>query len=99
MVNGVQCNKKRSTKPPGLFFNQAPITPTGGGGSNAMLTDLDNLFAALAAKSGGKTAVIVAALPQAKSSSSPPDRNFRPTSSRRLRSPPALWLCWRSRVS
>jgi len=42
-----------------------PITATAGGGSNALSGDLGNLFAALAAHSGGKTAVIIAALPQA----------------------------------
>src|SRR5262249_4413978 len=54
-----------ATKPPGLFAGVTPITPTAGGGTNAMTGDLGNLFAALAAHSGGKTAVIIAALPQA----------------------------------
>jgi hypothetical protein len=54
-----------ATKPPGLFAGVMPITPTMGGGTNAMSGDLANLFAALAAHSGGKTAVIIAALPQA----------------------------------
>src|SRR5262249_14418216 len=43
----------------------APLTPTAGGGVAAMTGDLKQLFAALAAVGGGKTAVIVAALPQA----------------------------------
>jgi hypothetical protein len=54
-----------STKPPGLFAAQVPIAATAGGGTNAMVTDLGNLFAALATHSAGKTAVIVAAMPQA----------------------------------
>ena len=54
-----------ATKPPGLFTGVTPITATAGGGSNALSGDLGNLFAALAAHSGGKTAVIIAALPQA----------------------------------
>jgi len=54
-----------ATKPPGLFAGVTPITATAGGGSNALSGDLGNLFAALAAHSGGKTAVIIAALPQA----------------------------------
>ena len=51
--------------PAGLFAGVAPLTPTAGGGSAAMEGDLKNLLAALAAQGGGKTAVIVAALPQA----------------------------------
>jgi hypothetical protein len=51
--------------PAGLFAGQAPITPTAGGGSAAMDGDLKQLFAALAAVGGGKTAVIVCAVPQA----------------------------------
>ena len=54
-----------ATKPPGLFAGVAPLTATTGGGTNAMFADLANLFAALAAHSAGKTAVIIAALPQA----------------------------------
>src|SRR5262249_61992015 len=42
-----------ATKPPGLFQN-APLTATTGGGTNAMFADLANLFAALAAHSGGR---------------------------------------------
>jgi len=48
---------------PGRVLNAAAAGP--GGGSNALSGDLGNLFAALAAHSGGKTAVIIAALPQA----------------------------------
>ena len=51
--------------PAGLFASVIPQTPTAGGGSAAMEADLKNLFAALAELGGGKTAVIVAALPQA----------------------------------
>jgi Phage capsid family len=54
-----------ATKPPGLFAGVTPITATAGGGSNALNGDLANLFAALASHSAGKTAVIIAALPQA----------------------------------
>src|SRR5262245_62026042 len=54
-----------ATKPPGLFAGVTPIAATTGGGTNAMVTDIGNLFAALAANGGGKTAVIIAALPQA----------------------------------
>jgi len=54
-----------SSKPPGLFAGVAPLTPTAGGGTAAMITDVGNLFAALAPHSAGKTAVIIAALPQA----------------------------------
>jgi hypothetical protein len=57
-----------ATKPPGLFTGVTPITPTGGGGTQpaeAAATDIGNLFGALAANGGGKTAVIVAAMPQA----------------------------------
>src|SRR5262249_34224918 len=53
-----------ATRPPGIFFGTAPLTPRAGGGDNAMHGDIRALFAALAAKGGGKTAVIVAALPQ-----------------------------------
>jgi hypothetical protein len=54
-----------NSKPPGLFLGVTPIAATAGGGTNAMSGDLGNLFAALAARSAGKTAVIIAALPQA----------------------------------
>src|SRR5262249_49962920 len=54
-----------ATRPPGLFAGIAPLTPVAGGGQAAMLADLGALFAALATASAGKTAVIVAALPQA----------------------------------
>jgi hypothetical protein len=54
-----------ATKPSGLFAGVTPVAATTGGGTNAMTGDLGNLFAALAANGGGKTAVIVAALPQA----------------------------------
>src|SRR6516162_300506 len=54
-----------ASKPAGLLFNIAPLTPTAGGGQNAMAQDLENLFAALATNGAGKTAVIIAALPQA----------------------------------
>jgi len=49
-----------ATKPPGLFAGATAID-----GTNVMTTDLGKLFAALAAHGGGKTAVIIAALPQA----------------------------------
>jgi hypothetical protein len=51
--------------PGGLFAGIASQTPTAGGGDNAMHGDLALLFGALAAKGGGKTAAIIAALPQA----------------------------------
>ena len=54
-----------ASAPAGLFAGTAPLGATAGGGSNALTTDLNKLFAALAANNGGKTAVIVAALPQA----------------------------------
>jgi hypothetical protein len=54
-----------ATKPPGLLAGTAPIAATAGGGAAAMLTDLNNLFAALASHGGGKTAIIAAAVPQA----------------------------------
>jgi hypothetical protein len=58
-------NAASATAPAGLFTNTPPLTATAGGGSAAMESDLKNLFAALAAVGGGKTAVIAAALPQA----------------------------------
>jgi len=48
--------------PAGLFNGVTPLTPTTGGGLTAMEGDLKSLFAALAASSGGETAVIVAAI-------------------------------------
>ena len=54
-----------AAKPPGLFAGVTPIAATAGGGTNAMFADLGNLFAALAANAAGKTAVIIAAMPQA----------------------------------
>src|SRR5262249_46377292 len=45
-------------QPPGLFAGIAPLTPTAGGGAAAMTGDLHQLFAALAAVGGGKTAII-----------------------------------------
>jgi hypothetical protein len=54
-----------ASKPAGLFAGITGQTPTAGGGINAMEGDIKNLFTALAAAGGGKTAVIVAAVPQA----------------------------------
>jgi hypothetical protein len=54
-----------AAKPAGLFVGITGQTPTAGGGSTAMEGDIKNLFTALAAAGGGKTAVIVAAVPQA----------------------------------
>ena len=54
-----------ASKPAGLLAGVAPLTPTSGGGVAARDGDLKNLFAALAAQGAGKTAVIVAAMPQA----------------------------------
>jgi hypothetical protein len=54
-----------ASKPAGLFVGVTGQTPTTGGGINAMEGDLKNLFTALAAAGAGKTAVIVAAVPQA----------------------------------
>jgi hypothetical protein len=53
-----------ATKPPGLF-QSAALTPTAGGGTAAMFTDIKALFAALAAAGGGQTAIVIAALPEA----------------------------------
>src|SRR5262249_26954163 len=50
------------SKPPGMFAGVAPLTPTAGGGAVAMITDVGNLFGALAAHSGGKTAFITPAV-------------------------------------
>jgi hypothetical protein len=49
---------------PGGILPATPLTPTTGGGPNAMTGDLAKLFAALAANGAGKNAVIVAAVPQ-----------------------------------
>jgi len=46
-----------ASKPPGLFAGVSPLTPTAGGGTAAMFTDIKALFAALAAAGAGKTAV------------------------------------------
>jgi len=54
-----------SPNAPAGIFAAAPLTPTAGGGSAAMQADLKNLFGALAAVGAGKTAVIIAAMPQA----------------------------------
>jgi len=57
-----------STRPPGLFAGVTPLTATAGGGTQpaeAAATDIGTLFAALAANGAGKSAVIVAATPQA----------------------------------
>jgi hypothetical protein len=54
-----------ASAPAGLFNGVAPQTATPGGGLGAMMGDLKLLFGALATAGGGKTAVIVAALPQA----------------------------------
>ena len=54
-----------SSGPPGLFVGVTGQTPTAGGGSAAMIADIGNLFAALAANGGGKTAVLVCAMSQA----------------------------------
>ena len=54
-----------NTKPAGLLYNIPPLTATAGGGQNALAQDLENLFAALATNGAGKTAVIIAAMPQA----------------------------------
>src|SRR5262249_26468568 len=56
-----------ATRPPGLLAGVTPITPTAGGGTNAMLTDVKALVAALAAAGGGRNAVIVASAVQAAS--------------------------------
>jgi hypothetical protein len=54
-----------ASAPAGLFNGVTGQTPATGGGSVAMITDIGNLFAALASAGAGKNAVIVAALPQA----------------------------------
>jgi hypothetical protein len=54
-----------ASKPPGFLVGVTPLTPTAGGGSNAIYGDLKNLFAALATQGAGKNAVIVCAVPEA----------------------------------
>jgi capsid protein len=54
-----------ASRPPGLFAGVTPIAATPGGGDNAMHGDIAALFGALGAANGGKTALVVAALPQA----------------------------------
>jgi hypothetical protein len=54
-----------ATKPPGIFVTSDSLTPTAGGGPNALEGDLNNLFAALAKYSASKNPVMVAAAPQA----------------------------------
>jgi hypothetical protein len=58
-------NAGDASKPAGLFFGVTGQTPSAGGGLAAMQGDLKNMFGALAANGGGKTAVIICALPQA----------------------------------
>jgi len=62
-------NAASAAAPAGLFAGVAPITPTAISGSTtpaeAATSDLGKLFGALANVGGGKTAVIVAAMPQA----------------------------------
>jgi Phage capsid family len=57
-------NAGDSSKPAGLFTG-APIAAATGGGVAAMMADLGALFGALAANGAGKSAVVVAAVPQA----------------------------------
>jgi hypothetical protein len=57
-------NAGSAGQPPGLLNGIAPLTPTAAD-PGAMTGDLKQLFAALAAVGAGKTAVIVAAMPQA----------------------------------
>jgi hypothetical protein len=57
-----------ASAPGGLFAGVTPLTPASGGGATpaeAAATDIGALFGALAAQGAGKTAVIVAATPQA----------------------------------
>jgi hypothetical protein len=54
-----------ASKPGGVLVGVSAQTPTAGGGLTAMEGDLKNLFGALATNGAGKTAVIIAALPQA----------------------------------
>ena len=54
-----------ASAPAGLFNGVTGQTPATGGGTSAMMTDLGNLFAALAAQGAGKNAIIVAAMSQA----------------------------------
>ena len=83
-----------ATKPPGLFAGVSPIAATTGGGTNAMITDLGNLFAALAAASAGKTAVIVAAMPQAVKLKLTAGPKFATTSWLQPRWQLEPWLYW-----
>ena len=53
-------NAEDGAHPAGLLYNVTPITPTAGGGMNALLADVKVLVAALAAAGGGRDAVIVA---------------------------------------
>jgi hypothetical protein len=55
-----------ASTPPGIFATSDAFTPTTGSGRAAMDADLKMLFTALAAKGGGKTAVITCPLAQAK---------------------------------
>src|SRR5262249_37155398 len=64
-VKMLSADAASASAPAGLFAGTAPLGATSGGGSNAMTTDLSKLFKALADNAGGKTAVIVAAFPQA----------------------------------
>ena len=61
----LSANAGDATKSPGIFVTSDTITPTAGGGTGALDKDLEQLFGALASHSAGKTAVIVAAMPQA----------------------------------
>src|SRR5262249_40103215 len=58
-----------ASAPAGLFAGTPPLAPTAVSGSTtpaeAAATDIAKLFGALAAVGGGKTAVIIAAMPQA----------------------------------
>jgi hypothetical protein len=57
-------NAGDAAKPPGLLTG-SPITAATGGGVAAMMADLGALFGALATAGAGKSAVVVAAVPQA----------------------------------
>lgn len=61
----LSANAGDTTRPPGLFVNSDVLTAVAGGGVSAMDGDLKSLFGALAAHNAGKTAVIIAAVPQA----------------------------------
>src|SRR5262249_9441648 len=58
-------NADDGAHPAGLLYNVAPLTPTSGGGSNAMEGDLKALTAALAAAGGGLNPVLVTSAAQA----------------------------------